>query len=69
MIVFMILVTFVLGIMSKLLPQLNVFVVGIPLKILVGMIIIIGLMPIWADIIIKYTWELSDWIQNVMGKF
>jgi len=69
MIVFMILVTFVLGIMSKLLPQLNVFVVGIPLKILVGMVIIIGLMPVWADIIVKYTWELGDWITDVMGKF
>lgn len=69
MIVFMLLVTTVLGIMSKLLPQLNVFIVGIPLKILVGMIIIIGLLPVWADIIAKYTFELSDWIWEVMAKF
>jgi len=69
MIVFMLMVTVVLGVMSKLLPQLNVFIVGIPLKILVGMIIILGLLPVWADKIVQYTFRLSDWIWNVMSGF
>ncbi|HPF17527.1 MAG TPA: flagellar biosynthetic protein FliR, partial [Thermotogota bacterium] len=64
MIVFMLLVTVVLGIMAKLLPQLNVFVVGIPLKIFVGLIILIGLLPILAETMVRYTQELGDWISN-----
>ena len=37
----------VLGIMSKTIPQMNVFVVGMPLKIVVGLIIIIVSMPVF----------------------
>jgi len=69
MIVFMLLVTVVLGIMAKLLPQLNVFVVGIPLKIFVGLIILIGLLPILAETMVRYTQELGDWISNTIGLF
>lgn len=69
MIVFMLLVTVVLGIMAKLLPQLNVFVVGIPLKIFVGLIILIGLLPILAETMVRYTQELGDWISNTMKAF
>lgn len=37
----------ILGIMSKTIPQMNVFVVGMPLKIIVGLIIILVSMPIF----------------------
>lgn len=37
----------VLGIMSKTIPQMNVFVVGMPLKVLVGLLIILVSMPIF----------------------
>ncbi len=37
----------VLGIMSKTIPQMNVFVVGMPLKVLVGMFIVLVSMPIF----------------------
>ncbi|MGB4200843.1 MAG: flagellar biosynthetic protein FliR, partial [Thermotogota bacterium] len=69
MIFFMILVTFVLGIMSKLLPQLNVFIVGLPLKVLVGMIILVGLLPIWADVVVRYTRELTVWMNQIFKWF
>jgi flagellar biosynthetic protein FliR len=69
LIVFMLLVMFVLGIMAKLLPQLNVFIVGIPLKILVGFIIIIGLLPILAETVVRYTQELGDWISQTISGF
>lgn len=69
MIVFMMLVTFVLGIMSKLLPQLNVFVVGMPLKMLVGMLILIGLLPVWADMIFHFTKELVPWLEEIWSTF
>jgi flagellar biosynthetic protein FliR len=45
-IVFTVLLTDVaLGIISKAMPQMNVFMVGMPLKILVGLIIIVVTMP------------------------
>lgn len=37
----------VLGIMSKTIPQMNVFVVGMPLKVLLGLLIIMVSMPIF----------------------
>jgi len=69
MIVFMLLVTVSLGIMAKLLPQLNVFIVGIPLKILVGLIIMIGLLPLLAERIIIYTEELGGFISDTLNGF
>ncbi len=69
MIVFMLLVTFVLGIMSKLLPQLNVFVVGMPLKMLVGMLILIGLLPVWADMVFHFSKELVPWLEEIWNTF
>jgi flagellar biosynthetic protein FliR len=35
----------VLGIMAKSMPQLNIFIVGIPLKIMLGLVIFIILAP------------------------
>lgn len=37
----------VLGIMSKTIPQMNVFVVGMPLKVIVGLLIVLTSMPIF----------------------
>lgn len=37
----------VLGIMSKTIPQMNVFVVGMPLKVIVGLLIVLISMPIF----------------------
>lgn len=37
----------VLGIISKTIPQMNVFVVGMPLKVMIGMLIVLVSMPIF----------------------
>ena len=39
----------VLGILVKAVPQMNVFVVGLPLKVFVGLILLFLLMPMLAD--------------------
>jgi flagellar biosynthetic protein FliR len=58
-IVFTVLLTDVaLGIISKAMPQINVFMVGMPLKILVGLIIIVITMP--AMLVM-----LSELFQNI----
>lgn len=37
-----------LGILARTMPQMNVFVVGMPLKILIGLIVIIAISPIYV---------------------
>lgn len=41
----------VLGIMSKTIPQMNVFVVGMPLKVIIGLLIILISMPVFFSAI------------------
>ncbi len=49
-IAFMITVTIVLGVMSRIMPQMNVFMVGMPLNVFVGLIMFVALIPIWFTV-------------------
>ncbi|MGC9212562.1 MAG: flagellar biosynthetic protein FliR [Athalassotoga sp.] len=49
-IAFMIMVTLLLGIMAKVMPQMNIFMVGLPLNILVGLLMFSVLIPIWFTV-------------------
>lgn len=49
-IAFMLTVTIVLGVMSRIMPQMNVFMVGMPLNVFVGLIMFSLLIPIWFTI-------------------
>lgn len=40
-----------LGVISKTVPQLNVFVVGMPLKILLGLVVLVFTMPLFISIV------------------
>lgn len=55
----------VLGIMAKAIPQMNVFVVGMPLKVFVGLAIIMVTLPIFYNSII----EIFNIIVNDIYKF
>ena len=45
-IIVMMVTTFALGIIAKTMPQMNVFVVGMPLKIGVGFVLMIATLPV-----------------------
>ncbi len=49
-IAFMLTVTIVLGVMARIMPQMNVFMVGMPLNVFVGLIMFSLLIPIWFTI-------------------
>ena len=49
-IAFMLTVTIVLGVMSRIMPQMNVFMVGMPLNVFVGLIMFSLLIPIWFTV-------------------
>lgn len=55
----------VLGIMSKTIPQMNVFVVGMPLKALIGLFIVMVSMPIFYNTVNK----IFDLFINDIYKF
>lgn len=48
-----------LGIMSRAVPQLNVFVVGMPLKILIGLLVIVITLPAFISIVEGLTGDVS----------
>ncbi len=67
-IAFMLLVTVLLGIISRLIPQLNVFMVGLPLKVLVGLIIFLGMIPVWADALSALSGKIINWVMEFTSK-
>lgn len=46
-----------LGTISRMVPQMNVFVIGMPLKIIVGLIIVVITIPMFVEIM-KSVFEL-----------
>lgn len=57
----------ILGILAKVAPQMNMFVIGLQLKVLVGLIVlylIIGLTPSVADFIFN---EMSKLLRSIIG--
>jgi len=60
-----------LGVVSRTIPQFNLFVVGIPLKIAVGLIIIIVTIPIFMELLgslFSDTYKIMIEIMNEMAK-
>jgi len=64
---FMLVVSISLGIISRLIPQMNVFMVGMPLKVLVGIILFVGLIPVWVDVISQIVSRLSNILWHFVG--
>jgi len=67
MIGFMLITTIALGIVSRLIPQMNVFMVGLPLKTLVGFILFLGMIPIWAEMAAKLSVLISKTLEKLLG--
>ncbi len=63
LIAYMLVVTIALGIVSRLVPQMNVFMVGIPMKILVGLILFAGMIPVWADLFSQISVKLVNFLE------
>ena len=42
---------FVMGIMARTVPQMNIFMVGMPIKILIGFFVLLLLIPIYVYIL------------------
>ncbi|MCS7174516.1 flagellar biosynthetic protein FliR [Pseudothermotoga sp.] len=65
---FMLVVSIALGILSRLVPQMNVFMVGLPLKVLVGMLLMVGLIPVWAEMSVQLAEKTINFIEFFLGR-
>lgn len=65
---FMLIVSVALGILSRLVPQMNVFMVGLPLKVLVGMLLMVGLIPIWAEMSARLAEKTINFIEFFLSR-
>ncbi|RKX54149.1 MAG: flagellar biosynthetic protein FliR [Thermotoga sp.] len=66
LVVFMVVVSFILGILSKLMPQMNIFMIGLPVKILVGLVLFAGVFPILADAITKLSFSIIGEVRELL---
>jgi flagellar biosynthetic protein FliR len=58
-----------LGLMAKVAPQMNVFVVGLPLQIGIGLIMLIVTMPIFGAVLPQYFGQLPQQFDAVFRNF
>lgn len=65
---FMLIVSVALGILSRLVPQMNVFMVGLPLKVLVGMLLMVGMIGIWAEMSAQLAEKTINFIEFFMNR-
>lgn len=55
-----------LAFMSKVMPQMNVFIVGMPFKILIGFSIIMILTPHLKDLFVEVFYEMSEFLYMLL---
>ena len=60
----LIIVNFILGILVKAVPQMNVFVVGMPLKVFIGLILVYITIPFLTS---AFDWMMTDIYSHMVG--
>ncbi len=68
-VVIMLLIDILLGVLSRTIPQMNVFVVGMPLKIIVGLLIIAVSIPVFYGLSGKVFDEMIEDIYFILKSF
>lgn len=65
-VIIMLLIDILLGVLSRTIPQMNVFVVGMPLKIVVGLLVIAISIPVFSILTGKLFSEMINDIYSVL---
>jgi len=66
---FMLLTNISLGIASRLMPQLNVFMIGLPLNIIIGFLIFTVVIYTWEENFTRLFFQIYTWLQNTITMF
>jgi len=57
-----------LGLLNRMSPQLSVFVIGFPLTLSIGMVVIIALMPLIAPFCEHLFSEIFSLLSDILGE-
>ncbi|MCL2169431.1 MAG: flagellar biosynthetic protein FliR [Defluviitaleaceae bacterium] len=60
-------INIILGILVKSVPQMNVFVIGMPIKVAIGLVIIFLTMPFLSDVFMDIMILIRDGIEAIIG--
>ncbi len=59
--------TVVLGVVARTVPQMNIFIVGIPIKIGVGFLVMASALPIFKYLVVRFIGYLDTEVLNVVS--
>ncbi|MEZ0537781.1 flagellar biosynthetic protein FliR [Caldicellulosiruptoraceae bacterium PP1] len=62
----MLVVDIILGVLSRAVPQMNVFMVGLPLKIIIGILILVILLPFFSKMILVLIDKIGIYMFEVL---
>ncbi|HNY36604.1 MAG TPA: flagellar biosynthetic protein FliR [Petrotogaceae bacterium] len=66
---FMLLTNISLGIASRLMPQLNVFMIGLPMNIIIGFLIFTVVIYTWEENFTGLFFQIYTWLQSTITMF
>ncbi len=64
----MFLINVLFGILSRLVPQMNVFMVAMPASTMIMFLVMVGMIPVWVELISKMVYKLEPFIHQFLAK-
>uniref|UniRef100_A0A7C4GJ00 Type III secretion protein n=1 Tax=Fervidobacterium thailandense TaxID=1008305 RepID=A0A7C4GJ00_9BACT len=63
----MFLINVLFGILSRLVPQMNVFMVAMPASTLIMFLLLVGMIPVWVELIARFMEKLEPYLVEFLG--
>jgi flagellar biosynthetic protein FliR len=64
----MFLINVLFGILSRLVPQMNVFMVAMPASTLILFAVLVGMIPVWVELISRMVYRLEPYLSQLLAK-
>lgn len=63
----MFLINILFGLLSRLVPQMNVFMVALPASTIIMFLVLVGMIPVWIELISRMVEKLVPYLENLMN--
>lgn len=63
----MFLINVLFGLLSRLVPQMNVFMVAMPASTMIMFLILVGMIPVWIELISRMIEKLGPYLDRLLG--
>lgn len=63
----MFLINILFGLLSRLVPQMNVFMVALPASTMIMFLVLVGMIPVWIELISRMVEKLIPYLENLMN--